>query len=180
MFLSSLGSSDSRFKSLEFTSGLNILVADRTESSAQGDSRNSVGKTSFIKIMRYVMGGDLPPEFKAPELASHSFYVKLVLPSPDGAAEEEVTVTRPVSPTTRVQISGWSVVTERQPIPVEEWRALQAEHLFRIPDDTARPTPGQLLGAAGSDLLRHSDQGLPGRGGLGIRRSDWTPTGSVA
>lgn len=61
MFLSSLGSSDSRFKSLEFTSGLNILVADRTESSAQGDSRNSVGKTSFIKIMRYVMGGDLPP-----------------------------------------------------------------------------------------------------------------------
>ena len=146
MFLSSLGSSDSRFKSLEFTSGLNILVADRTESSAQGDSRNSVGKTSFIKILRYVMGGDLPPEFKAPELAGHSFYVKLSLPSPDGAAEEEVTVTRPVSPTTRVQISGWSVVTERQPIPVEEWRALQAQHLFHIPDDAARPTPGQLWG----------------------------------
>lgn len=66
MFLSSLGSSDSRFKSLEFTSGLNILVADRTESSAQGDSRNSVGKTSFIKIMRYVMGGDLPPRVQGP------------------------------------------------------------------------------------------------------------------
>lgn len=146
MFLSSLGSSDSRFKSLEFTSGLNILVADRTESSAQGDSRNSVGKTSFIKILRYVMGGDLPPEFKAPELAGHSFYVKLFLPSPDGAAEEEVTITRPVSPTTRVQISGWSIVTERQPIPVEEWRALQAQHLFHIPDDAARPTPGQLWG----------------------------------
>lgn len=146
MFLSSLGSSDSRFKSLEFTSGLNILVADRTESSAQGDSRNSVGKTSFIKILRYVMGGDLPPEFKAPELAGHSFYVKLFLPSPVGAAEEEVTITRPVSPTTRVQISGWSVVTERQPIPVEEWRALQAQHLFHIPYDAARPTPGQLWG----------------------------------
>jgi uncharacterized protein YydD (DUF2326 family) len=146
VLLSSLGSSDSRFKSLEFTSGLNILVADRTESSAQGDSRNSVGKTSFIKILRYVMGGDLPPEFKTSELAGHSFYVRLSLPSPDGTAEEEVTVTRPVSPTTRVQISGWSVVTERQPIPVEEWRALQAQHLFHIPDDAARPTPGQLWG----------------------------------
>jgi hypothetical protein len=132
MLLSSLGSSDSRFKSLEFTSGLNILVADRTESSAQGDSRNSVGKTSFIKILRYVMGGDLPPEFKTPELAGHSFYVRLSLPSPDGADEEEVTVTRPVSPTTRVQISGWSVVTERQPIPVEEWRLFPVEGVSEV------------------------------------------------
>ena len=57
MFINSIGSSDSRFKTLYFKSGLNILVADRTESSAQGDSRNSVGKTSFIKILRYVMGG---------------------------------------------------------------------------------------------------------------------------
>lgn len=146
MFLSSLGSSDNRFKSLEFTSGLNILVADRTEASAQGESRNSVGKTSFVKILRYVMGGDLPPEFKTPELAGHSFYAKLLLPSLDGAVEEEVTVTRPVSPTTRVQITGWSAVAERQPIPVDEWRALQLQHLFCVPDDVARPTPDQLWG----------------------------------
>ncbi|MEL5990248.1 ABC-three component system protein [Microbacterium phosphatis] len=146
MFLSALGSSDSRFKSLEFTSGLNILVADRTESSAQGESRNSVGKTSFVKILRYIMGGDLPPEFKTAELAEHSFYATMSLPSLDGATEDQVTVTRPVSPTTRVQISGWSFVTERQPIPVEEWRALQVQHLFHIPDEATRPTPGQLWG----------------------------------
>lgn len=146
MFLSSLGSSDSRFKSLEFTNGLNILVADRTESSAQGESRNSVGKTSFVKILRYIMGGDLPPEFKTPELAGHSFFAKLLLPALDGTTEDEVTVTRPISPTTRVQISGWSVVAERQPIPVEEWRALQVQNLFHIPDDASRPTPGQLWG----------------------------------
>ncbi|MCB9610744.1 MAG: hypothetical protein H6716_29430, partial [Polyangiaceae bacterium] len=128
MFLRSLGSSDNRFKSLEFTSGLNILVADRTESSAQGESRNSVGKTSFVKILRYVMGGDLPPEFKTSELAEHSFHAKLTLPSLDGTVEEQVTVTRPVAPTTRVQVSGWSALAERQPIPVEEWRALQMQH----------------------------------------------------
>lgn len=146
MFLSSLGSSDSRFKSLEFTSGLNILVADRTESSAQGESRNSVGKTSFVKILRYIMGGDLPSEFKTPELAECSFYAKLSLPSRDGTTDDEVTVTRPVSPTTRVKVSGWSFVTERQPIPVEEWRALQGQHLFHIPGPASRPTPGQLWG----------------------------------
>lgn len=146
MFISSLGSSDSRFKALQFTDGLNILVADRTESSAQGESRNSAGKTSFVKIFRYLMGGDLPAEFKTPELSEHSFHATLQLPSSDGTTEDEVTITRPVSPTSRVQISGWSVVAERQPIPVDEWRALQLQHLFHIPDDVTRPTPGQLWG----------------------------------
>src|SRR5680860_1269488 len=107
MFVSSLGSSDGRFKSIQFRDGLNILVADRTESSEQGDSRNSVGKTSFVKILRYVLGGDLPSEFRASELAQHACKVTLQLPSADGVGEETVTVTRAVSPTTRVQVSGW-------------------------------------------------------------------------
>lgn len=146
MFLSSLSSSDSRFKSVHFRDGLNILVADRTESSEQGDSRNSVGKTSFVKIIRYVMGGDLPAEFKAPELEEHSFTLTFRLPSADGSGEEDVTVTRPVSPRTRVQVAGWSAVTEGQPIPIDEWKALQTQYFFHIPEAVSRPTTGQLWG----------------------------------
>jgi uncharacterized protein YydD (DUF2326 family) len=146
MFASSLGSSDERFKSLEFRDGLNILVADRTEDSAQGDSRNSVGKTSFVKLLRYVLGGTLPSEFRAPELAEHTFRFTLRLPSTDGSGGETVAVERAVSATTRVQVSGWSAVTGRQPIHVDEWRALQAEYLFHISEDVSRPTPGQLWG----------------------------------
>jgi uncharacterized protein YydD (DUF2326 family) len=41
-------------------------------------------------------------------------------------------------------VSGWSTSTEKQPIHVYEWRALQAQYLFHIPDDVSRPTPGQL------------------------------------
>lgn len=146
MFISSLSSSDGRFKSVQFQDGLNILVADRTESSEQGDSRNSVGKTSFVKILRYLLGGDLPPDFKAPELAEHSFNVTLQLPSVGGTGEDTVTVSRAVSPTTRVRVGGWSYVTERQAIHVDEWRALLAQHLFHIPEEVSRPTPGQLWG----------------------------------
>ncbi|EAX0568985.1 DUF2326 domain-containing protein, partial [Salmonella enterica] len=73
MFLSSLGSTDDRFKTLTFKPGLNVLVADRTETSDQGDSRNSVGKTSFVKVLRYMLGGDRPEELKATELNDHSF-----------------------------------------------------------------------------------------------------------
>ncbi|GAB3158347.1 hypothetical protein GCM10027059_02930 [Myceligenerans halotolerans] len=148
MFVNSLGSSDGRFKTLRFRDGLNILVADRTETSEQGDSRNSIGKTSSVKVLRYVLGGDLPKEFKALELAEHQFTVVLQLPSVEGAGEDTVTVTRAVSPTTRVTISGWSVVTDRQSIHVDDWKTLQAQYLFQIPDGVSRPTVGQLWGQA--------------------------------
>ncbi|MFC4396901.1 ABC-three component system protein [Arthrobacter sedimenti] len=144
MFLSSLTSSDPRFKTLRFREGLNILVADRTEASAQGDSRNSIGKTSFVKILRYMLGGDLPSEFKVPELAEHSFTVILGLPTVEGAGEEKVSVTRAVSPTTRVQLSGWSATPGSTDLHVDEWRELLSRHVFRIPADAIRPTVGQL------------------------------------
>ena len=146
MFINSIGSSDSRFKTLYFKSGFNILVADRTESSAQGDSRNSVGKTSFIKILRYVMGGHLPAEFKAPELKEHSFYVNLKLPSVNKNDEDEVTVIRRVSPTTKIEVRGWTLAPEKQFISIEEWRTLQEKYLFHVPELTKRPTSGQLWG----------------------------------
>ena len=144
MFISSLGSSDDRFKTLAFKPGLNILVADRTEGSAQGDSRNSVGKTSFVKVLRYVLGGSRSDELVAPELNEHSFKATLSLPNVGGSGDDTVSVSRTLTPATKVQISGWSAVTEKQPIPVEEWRALQAQYLFHIPEDVARPTSGQL------------------------------------
>lgn len=144
MFISSLGSTDSRFKTLTFKPGLNILVAERTETSDQGDSRNSVGKTSFVKVLRYILGGDRPDELKAPELNEHSFKASLALPSVDGGDDDSVSVTRTITPGTRVQVGGWSASTEKQPIHVDEWRALQAQYLFHIPDDVSRPTCGQL------------------------------------
>lgn len=114
MFLSRLTSSDARFKTLSFHEGLNILVADRTDVSAQGDSRNSIGKTSFVKILRYVLGGDLPPDFKASELSDHKFIASLSLPAVSGDVDETVTVTRSVSPTTRVDVTGWSASEGRE------------------------------------------------------------------
>ncbi|MFE0577787.1 ABC-three component system protein [Streptomyces sp. NPDC058874] len=146
MFISRLSSSDARFKTLAFRNGLNILVADRTEASEQGDSRNSIGKTSFVKILRYVLGGDLPSDFKAPELSDHKFEATLSLPSRRGGQHETVTVTRSVSPTTRILVSGWSATDGSRDLHVDEWRRLLARHVFSIPADVNRPTAGQLWG----------------------------------
>lgn len=146
MFLNKLTSSDPRFKALQFHDGLNILVADRTDASEQGDSRNSVGKTSFVKILRYVFGGNLPPEFKKTELSDHKFTATLSLPSIHGDMEDEVTVTRPVSPATKIQVSGWSATGGVKELLIEEWKDLLSSHLFRIPSDVNRPTVSQLWG----------------------------------
>ncbi|OZD46791.1 hypothetical protein CH252_08385 [Rhodococcus sp. 06-1477-1B] len=146
MFLSALNSSDPRFRTLRFHEGLNILVADRTETSEQGDSRNSIGKTSFVKVLRYVLGGDLSSEFKAPELSKHTFTATLSLPSLDGDGVDEITVTRAVSPTTRVQATGWSVNEDSIDLHVDEWRELLSRWVFHIPEDANRPTAGQLWG----------------------------------
>lgn len=146
MFLSSLTSSDTRFKTLHFREGLNILVADRTEVSEQGDSRNSIGKTSFVKVLKYVLGGDLAPEFKVPELSEHTFTVTVALPSADDSTLDEVTITRAVSPTTRVRVSGWSATNGATDLHVDEWRELLSRQVFRIPEGAGRPTAGQLWG----------------------------------
>ncbi|WP_371606284.1 DUF2326 domain-containing protein [Streptomyces sp. NBC_01213] len=146
MFISRLASSDARFKTLSFHEGLNILIADRTEASAQGDSRNSIGKTSFVKILRYVLGGDLPSDLKAPELSDHKFTATLSLPADNNGRYETVTVTRPVSPTTRVDVSGWSVSGGARDLHVDVWRELLTRHVFHIPASANRPTAGQLWG----------------------------------
>ncbi len=146
MFLREVGANDARFKTLHFQAGLNILVADRTAESAQGDSRNSVGKTSLIKVIRYLLGGDLPKEFKADELAEFVFSATLGLPRADGA-QDAVVIRRKVKPTTKVEILGWSVIGDRVEIKVDEWRDLIAQYLFRIPEGATWPKPGQLWGA---------------------------------
>ena len=51
-----LSADDSRFKTVTFTPGLNLLVADKTASSADTDSRNSAGKSSVIELIHFLLG----------------------------------------------------------------------------------------------------------------------------
>ena len=88
----------------------------------------------------------MPAEFKAPELKEHSFYVNLKLPSVNKNDEDEVTVIRRVSPTTKIEVRGWTLAPEKQFISIEEWRTLQEKYLFHVPELTKRPTSGQLWG----------------------------------
>ena len=56
MFLHELSASDPRFHTLTFHDGMNLLLADKTAESTTRDSRNGAGKSSFVKILRYLLG----------------------------------------------------------------------------------------------------------------------------
>ena len=51
--------SDPRFKRVEFTEGLNIILADRAQDSGEKDTRNGAGKTTLINIIHFCLGADL-------------------------------------------------------------------------------------------------------------------------
>ena len=46
------------FKRIDFQAGLNVLVADKTASSTDKQTRNSAGKTSLIEIIHFLFGAD--------------------------------------------------------------------------------------------------------------------------
>ncbi|WP_460303053.1 ABC-three component system protein [Actinocorallia aurea] len=54
--LRKLSSSDSRFKTIEFQPGLNIVVADTRPEATSTDSRNSAGKSSIIELLHFLLG----------------------------------------------------------------------------------------------------------------------------
>jgi len=141
MFLHELGSSDARFKRLSFHDGMNILLADKTTESTSGDSRNGAGKTSFIRILRYILGGGIDNSLKTEPLAKHSFWAELEL---DGAAEPS-RVQRPVSPQTKVHVNGSAT-------SVDDWKR-ELSSLFGLPDSVRRPTVGQLFGQLARDYF---------------------------
>ncbi|MCL2848752.1 MAG: DUF2326 domain-containing protein [Micrococcales bacterium] len=137
MFLHEIGSSDPRFKRLKFHDGMNVLLAAKTEESTAGESRNGSGKTSSVRILRYLLGGDLDKALSRDELKEHSFWADLAL-----AADRVTRVERSTARPSRMRL-GSSELSR------DDWR-YELRRQFGLGDDVSRPTVGQLV----SQLVR--------------------------
>jgi uncharacterized protein YydD (DUF2326 family) len=90
LVINSVRSNIDTFKSVEFTSGLNIVLADTTEYSEQKDSRNGLGKSTLIEVIHFCLGS----QFRKGKGIAHqalegwSFTLEITI------NEEKYTVTR--------------------------------------------------------------------------------------
>jgi uncharacterized protein YydD (DUF2326 family) len=71
----SINSSLPTFKNLKFQSGLNVLLAEKSEGATRLQTRNRAGKTSLIEIVHFLTGAKIDKEslFKAEALRDISF-----------------------------------------------------------------------------------------------------------
>lgn len=73
--IAKLTSSLPTFKALDFTPGLNILLANKHETSGARDTRNGTGKTSFIELIHFILSERRNPhdDFHKTELIGFEF-----------------------------------------------------------------------------------------------------------
>lgn len=135
--LRNLLSDDPRFKSLTFSQGLNLLVADKTQGSSFTDTRNGAGKSSLIEILHFLLGmGRLTNSVLSNKiLKPHSYTLNLDWSTDSGA----LSVRRSLSKPGRVVLSGDTdephSILDSRIVSNTEWVDIIGRGLFSLPEE---------------------------------------------
>ena len=129
------------FRRVEFTPGLNVILADRTEESSRKDTRNGLGKSTLIEIIHFCLGARLHGLIlAAPALEDWAFTMEMSL------GGERITVARAVASANTVVVTGlsddWpdlpsSDLMEQRSFTQVQWRTFLGRALFSLPSADA-------------------------------------------
>jgi uncharacterized protein YydD (DUF2326 family) len=74
MYIKKISSNKESFKTVSFSKGFNVVLAERVEGSTERDSRNGLGKSTLIEIIHFCLGSDFKKSsINTPELAGWIF-----------------------------------------------------------------------------------------------------------
>ncbi len=140
----SVSANQSSFHTVTFTSGLNVILAERSEASSEKDTRNGLGKSTLIEIIDFCLGsGAKKGKGLLIEPLEHwSFTLEVTI------AGNRVKVTRAIASQNRIVIDGVTKGWVEQPDRDKE----SGEFVFKV--DRWR----RLLGWAYFGLSRSADQ----------------------
>lgn len=139
-----ISSSLPTFKTLAFTQGLNILLADVAKTSTDRHTRNSAGKTSLVEIIHFLLGSDAAKAslFKHGSLCEHSFSVEILLGdrwvyvSRSGSCDDVVTLSVADADALGVPIP-LSLFAfnedDKIPVSIDTWKAILGAQWFKLP-----------------------------------------------
>lgn len=133
------------FKTLEFRPGLNVLLADKRSDATEKDSRNGVGKTSFVELVHFLTGSRPSPKgiLRSAPLREWRFELRF------RQQGEPATVARSGKRANTVEVAGAAVPkghdggtlfgagNHTAAISVDQWRARLGARWFGLdrPDD---------------------------------------------
>lgn len=127
------------FHAVEFTTGLNVILAERSQTSTVKDTRNGLGKSTLIEIIDFCLGSRATQGsgLLIEPLKDWAFTVELTL------AGNRVRVTRAVADQIRIVIDGLTTGWAEQPdidedsgdrvFKADRWRTLLGWALFDVP-----------------------------------------------
>ena len=142
------------FREVEFTPGVNLVLADRSKSASLKDTTNALGKTTFVNIIDFCLGcnASAGKGLCVNALQGWTFTLELDL------GGNEIVVTRATDDPNFIQIqgntTGWPNFTQQDleniyRINLAKWRVVLANSLFDIPaqdnESTYKPSARSLL-----------------------------------
>ncbi|MGW0829733.1 ABC-three component system protein [Streptomyces prunicolor] len=138
--LRSLSADLGSFRTVTFNPGINLLVADTTETSRETDSRNGTGKSSLVELLHFLLGANAGKKSLTSRRPLQNVTFALTL---DWPASGPVTVQRKGSdagfvrldPDVRHDSSSLFDVAGPAVIPVAEWNRLVEQVLFGLGAD---------------------------------------------
>jgi uncharacterized protein YydD (DUF2326 family) len=132
-----LRSNKASFRQIGFGPGLNVILADRTKEETKKQSRNGLGKSTFIELLHFCLGGDFKGPVTAPALKGWVFTLDLVLKG------KAVAVSRDTAVPSRVVIEGDATDWPIQPklnresgqleLSYKDWALVLGSLMFGLP-----------------------------------------------
>ena len=113
------------FKTLEFKSGLNVLLAEKSAESGSGRTRNRAGKSSMVETIHFLTGGNVSEKspYSSKDLEGHTFGMEFDVEG------KRVCVEREVKKRAKFKVDGVTVAAE-------DWRQRLGSAFFGLERDS--------------------------------------------
>lgn len=120
-----------KFRDVRFQNGLNVVLASRTDTSADLDSRNGLGKSTLLDIIHFCLGSKRSGTLAKPELDDWTFTMEFDI------GRRSYVVSRSTSEANTVRVSGnfsgWPLTPSRNgAMRVPEWNDTLGRLLFGL------------------------------------------------
>lgn len=164
MQILSVKSDKESFKEVTLTPGFNIILAERTTESSNRDSRNGLGKSSLIHVIRFCLGSSPNRTLESDELNDWTFTVDMEL------SGKNYSISRNTNNKNKIIVVGdcsdWSIKPEidldngnRQIMSASDWVKVLGKLAFDLDFSHSDFKYVPTFGSCRSYFIRNSEEG---------------------